>query len=668
MPGPRKRHTDAETANFLKCRRATPWVSDDSVRRIWNIAAELRPDGVNLSHGVANREVQHALHPYLNVFDVHRLEGGRGTVEVLIAHPQKILSLAAQESDMWAAALGSIGPQLSSVLYHDEIVTGNILAPSKNKKMLTVYIGFLEMRESLHLEQAWLPVMLMQRNVLNAVAGGLSAICRQLVKKLHATEHQQQMTLQLRDGQKHFRVSPFSRLLSDHDAQRGTYNSKGSAGIVPCLYCSNCLAADHCDHVAGAIGIHEWDAGKFSLREDRAFFSALDEMRDIRRKADLTFREKAMGVSRDLRGLLFDVAARAMLPPSKASVDTLHCYYTQGCASWEVAHLLRHLIDIGVSLSELRDAAVAAEWRLPGQGHIPACGTLRAILHENMLKDEGEGHYRGQGQQCRKLVFLLSYYCCALLSGRAESAAIAESFSLLVRCCRELRRLAYSWAPLAAGDCNRLRAAQADHMRAYVRAWGRALCRPKHHHRMHIPNCAEDMGLLPDCSLHEKKHRLLKSGGLVDNQARKLVDASLALQQAILPRMLEITLQDEGCVFAQWSLCGAAQPASSAMRSKLRDNSLQCSTSMRLHMAEIHACDVVCWQNAAGIVQQCLQGQTAGLVILLQELTLVSQHSYGSKWRSTGNVIMKTIHVNDPIDIPAWWRYEIDSSVVVCLH
>ena len=304
------------------------------------------------------------------------------------------------------------------MIYHDEIVTGNVLAPTKHKKLLTVCVSFVELRESLHAEHAWLPFMPLQRNVLTAISGGLSAVCDLLVKTMHSPELRRGVLLQLPGGRKLLHMSPCSRLLSDEDAQRGTYNSKGSAGIVMRLYCSNCLSAARYTHVDGAVGIHEWEATKFKLRNDQAFFAAVDAMRDIRRKVDLAFREKALGVNRDLRSILFDPVARPLLLPSQASVDTLHCYFSKGCASWELAFLLRHLSEIGITQKEPLDAAVSAERRLPRRGQVPACSTLRELLHENMLKNDEEGHYRGPGHQTKKLVFLMGYYNSLLLASR----------------------------------------------------------------------------------------------------------------------------------------------------------------------------------------------------------------------------------------------------------
>ena len=575
-------------------------VPDDRLRVIWNAASEPRPDATELSRNAQGLSTRRQLAKYSHVYDFHELPALQGQpVQVLLADLTKILQLASQQSTFWERALRSCSGSLTPIIYHDEVTAGNILHPVKRKKVLAVYLGFREMRESLHLKKAWLPLALLQRQVLDTVDGGLSAVCVELLKKLHSAQNLRGVVV---PGCGVLRVAPSSRLLSDQDAQRATYNNKGSSGIVVCLYCSNCLSAEHCHEVPGAIGIHEWDMAKFRTRTDEDFFHAVEEMRNIRGRAELALREKAMGVNRNLRGLMFDAVARRLLPPSQATVDVLHAYYSTGCASWEICYLLRHMERMGVDPSEIREAAIQAEWRLAHAGTYPGSATVRSLLHDKLLKDAEEKHYRGQAHETRKTLLLLGYYADLLLSGVPDSENIRRSLALLVRCCRELRILAASWRPLAAGDADALRAAQAAHQQAFVEAWGAEACKPKHHHRMHIPDAAENLGYLPDCGLQEKKHQILKGGGLLDNQKRSL-GKSMQLQQAVLSRMLESSLPSD-VTFAKWTLEGQTSPASACLRRRLQDDTLCSSDSMCLHGAQVKVYDVVMWPDgAAGIVK-----------------------------------------------------------------
>ena len=113
-------------------------------------------------------------------------------------------------------------------------------------------------------------------------------------------------------------------------------------------------------------------------------------------------------------------------------------------------------------------------------------------------------------------------------------------------------------------------------------------------------------------------------------------------------------------------LDGETSPASAYLRSQLQDDTLCGSDGMRLHGTQVKVCDAVMWPDAAeGIVKQCLQGHTAGLVLMLAELSI---HSYGSKWGLTAGTLIRFIRVDEPFDLAAWWRCESDGNVVVCLR
>ena len=99
----------------------------------------------------------------------------------------------------------------------------------------------------------------------------------------------------------------------------------------------------------------------------------------------------------------------------------------------------------------------------------------------------------------------------------------------------------------------------------------------------------------------------------------------------------------------------------------MQDDSTLSAPSLQLHMAEIHTYDVLLWRDVGGVAQLCLQGQTVGVVALMRELALQSEHSYGSKWNLTGNTVVKVLHVEDPPCLPAWWRYDSDTALL-CLH
>ena len=52
---------------------------------------------------------------------------------------------------------------------------------------------------------------------------------------------------------------------------------------------------------------------------------------------------------------------------------------------------------------------------------------------------------------------------------------------------------------------------------------------PKHHHRLHVPESCLKLGALPSVQTHESKHRILKSGGILDAQRARFKQINMDL-------------------------------------------------------------------------------------------------------------------------------------------
>ena len=115
------------------------------------------------------------------------------------------------------------------------------------------------------------------------------------------------------------------------------------------------------------------------------------------------------------------------------------------------------------------------------------------------------------------------YYATRLRDALENFALICDSFLTLKQCCTEMSLANRGLSPLQREEevCA-WRQAQIMHQEICVRAHGKQIIRPKHHHRLHLPSHALQLGCVPDCSIQEKKHQILKSCGLVDRQKGKL--------------------------------------------------------------------------------------------------------------------------------------------------
>ena len=204
--------------------------------------------------------------------------------------------------------------------------------------------------------------------------------------------------------------------------------------------------------------------------------------------------------------------------------------------------------------------------------------------------------------------------------------------------------------------------------KTFVEVFGEDNTRPKHHHRLHIPDAALLLGFLPDTAPHEKKHRVMKSGELVDNQAKRLSDA-LALQKSLLPRLLvsTATMTNEFHLF-KFELIGHTKPCSQQEQEFFQDAGLRKAPGVHVLSLTIWKGSVVFTCAGTGLVDACFAGPVAGYFLRVEELQHDATHSWGTAWkRCTGqNFYVLRLSMTTRIEMPVWQRS--DGNLMICVH
>ena len=77
--------------------------------------------------------------------------------------------------------------------------------------------------------------MCVQHIQCDAIHGGLSAVMRALVRHIHIDTYRRGFPLCINGNHHEFRLAKQSHFIADHDAQRGTWCTKGSSGLKPCI-------------------------------------------------------------------------------------------------------------------------------------------------------------------------------------------------------------------------------------------------------------------------------------------------------------------------------------------------------------------------------------------------------------------------------------------------
>ena len=664
--GRKRKLTEKEEKNLQEC-LAVPYASEQAILRVWNISRKLQQESNETSTFVLKTVASKRLRGAKACFEKWRVP--KTEQDVWMPSVVAILQYVLEDTPAWASALkgayAASGGVLHPILYHDDVVCGNILAVFKNKKITAAYLSFRELFPHVALEAAWVPLLVMQRMQQDKIPGGLSAVIAELVKRLHLSAREG-FELRVSDAETlRFRFAAKFLFLSDMDAQRATWTTRGSSGLKPCMFCCNVTSkyALDTEHEAFcSIASAAWDRFVFVTDED--FLAATQHLQRIHSKAERQKWEKAYGLSWEPHGLQGDRDAQTMLPPSAACNDVLHLYYANGVASLELALCVANLSLHGHSLQSLRDFALRVPWKRLSWQETRTRKFIDRIFSDKMFESKC---HKGDGDETRPLVFLLCFVLCEHVAATPELTPSLQSFASLHAVAREIRALAAHPTLLqeerqVAG----LRGLQCVHQRKFCEAYGEDVVIPKHHHRLHLPDAALKLQFLPQCEIHESKHRVLKSGGLVDRQKGKLHDHE-HFQYQILCRLLDVTRQQaKDFGLARWEILPPVKLASPQMQAELNDETLETANRMQLRTWILKKGEPIILEDKAYVVQDCLSGKRTGLWLTLLPLQLINHHPWGSQWLDLGlpKLICKPKSHHMYLR-PVWWHFQDDKFTLL---
>lgn len=463
-----------------------------------------------------------------------------GEMALVIAHPHLLVELFASHSSDYAGYVASAlakHDRLTPIIYHDECTPGDVLQPDPAKKTTLFYMNFVELGAALRLESTWLPVAMCLHGDARNIKGGLSAITSEILLALQPPSSQlyQGIAIKLNGVPVLLRcnTSKFFAIY-DESAQKHTNENKGASGLKPCLTCKNILKkgsnlADRDDYF---LEISSCEVGKFQSSSDAEIFEAVDSLLLAHGRVSekrLEQMETELGFNYEPDGLLANPVARSVLPPSRNLNDGMHCYFSNGVASWEVARYTQALNSIGVNKKDIQTICGEISWCRPASFQHRSPAHIRQLFNEKRFTPD---NYKGMASDVIQIMPLLEFVAETVVPPdkiRAETA----SFLALCDACRELARVKNN---TSAPDAAVLQQLQVEHQRLFVIAYGKDACKPKHHLRFHLPTQINRHGFYVDCFPMEEKHKFFKS--LVANRLGSLVRKPQAFQVAGLSRLV----------------------------------------------------------------------------------------------------------------------------------
>ena len=398
-----------------------------------------------------------------------------------------------------------------------------------------------------------------------------------------------------------FRQDSTAILIADLDGLRSSLCLKGSAGMKPCLRCLNCVKKDSGLDPMQYPDISNPAFAHFRQIRDQDIWDLADALQkmvdDGESKAKIQKFEKAAGLVFFGDGLFYQPRLRDRMPPTQVCVDGMHCYYSNGVASWEIALCLDAVTTASHwTLRFLRDAVLQSAWTGPkGSKHIYA-SYLKSLFSE---KNVTEVVYKGQASQCESLVPLLRYYFAEGNLKEEHLQPHLKSFEHLAVCCAQLRALRYQWSEISPRDVDALLAVQERHQKSFLECYSTEYIKPKHHQRFHLGQSFLQMNVALRCEQHESKHRCYKHG--LAERLKSTV--RVGFQRSLLPRLLSgqaARVRELGV--QPFRLFGPFKAASPSLCNLLGDAAMKVAKSLRFYHSSVEErhCILCRWISSSG--------------------------------------------------------------------
>ena len=208
--------------------------------------------------------------------------------------------------------------------------------------------------------------------------------------------------------------------------------------------------------------------------------------------------------------------------------DAMHCYFATGICNSEIILLLQAAKDhMGATVQDLCEACLVARWKRHDVKESQAW--LKRLWKPAFF---GSDMYKGSGSQTEALMHLLRWIAESVWMAIPAMQPYCLCFRALCKCVDALNVFDDT------NDWEQLKVAQAEHQKLFAALYPENV-RPKHHHRLHLPEQYAKLGCQVMCWGVESSHRDYKSTFASNLKHLLLEDDSTGrFGKSLMPRML----------------------------------------------------------------------------------------------------------------------------------
>lgn len=403
------------------------------------------------------------------------------------------------------------------VVYTDDITPGNVLAVRLKRKVMGMYVSFLEFGYAvLANENAWLCVAIIHVDTLNGLCSGLSQFVSKFLERVFTGPFSlSNAGVALKRGNEAM-IRIFARLgciVQDGLAHKQTWHTKGDGGTKFCLLCRNVFdrksgVGDDPDDETDSLlmcSVTSVDQLDIATSED-IFYAArrLEFMQSREGLAEFGRREQALGFRHQPSSILLNRSLDGILNPSEQFCeDWMHGLFVGGAWNTCTFVLFKFL-----QLNGMPDAcdvffAWLQNWRWPSR--VNSTGLAEVFAPKNVKKSTQGKSIKCQAGSGLSLYPVIACWLRIIVvpSGAFNDAcetylALAQVIDLIVS------------IPRGFVTVRQLRQAEERFLSLFKREFGAEWMHPKFHWIIHYHRFYKQFRILPSCFTHERKHRVVR--------------------------------------------------------------------------------------------------------------------------------------------------------------
>ena len=400
------------------------------------------------------------------------------------------------------------------VLYSDEVTPGNPLSTNNKRKFHAIYWSFLELgANALSREESWFCIVSEYSTWINTIHAGLSQAFAAVIKTFFEPGgfDMQHGGINLPFATGDIRLwAKLGVVIQDGGAHKSVWSSRGDSASKFCLLCKNLFTSSSriCDQdganllVCDKILLDELEpATDADLRTNARFLEAKSATMEKDAFIEL---QQSMGMTHHKLAVLLDRSLDQVLRPTEVYMhDWMHTLYVDGVVNLSVYLLFEAFINKNMKNIYQAFSDYVSNWQWPSRLH----GANLAEIFSDSRRDKhrSASHIKCQASDLLSLTPVLSLFVQKVLLPtnlcNAECLAflaLADVVDIIISSSRNNVK-----AETLLAQVHRF-------LHNFVIAFGMMSMIPKCHWLLHLPECLLRFGILLNCFVLERKHRIAK--------------------------------------------------------------------------------------------------------------------------------------------------------------